>query len=201
MLIYIRFSYNEQEQRALLLFCTNSDTTDWRRMHYLVAKDKAQSPEDQTAGWCAEFAWRRSLGIFSLSLSGGGLCEFSILIPECNRASPCLENRWGIEVRSITPLWTVRPFYMWLSPSCSPVGTMKKEGVESFQSTRDTLVYEASWWFSDHINVGWRSLSLKGKFICTLKNSLTCILGAVCIGFAPAVYARNICSSLYGKII
>lgn len=114
MLIYICFSH--QDRRALLLFCTSSDTTEWRWMHYLVAKDKAQSPENHTAaGRCAEFACQRSLDIsnfFFLTVSGGvRVCEFSILIPECNRASPRLENRWGIEARSITPLRTVRdPF-------------------------------------------------------------------------------------------
>lgn len=38
----------------------------------------------------------------------------AFLISECNRASPRLANLRGIEPRSITPLWTVRPFYIWL---------------------------------------------------------------------------------------
>lgn len=70
--------------------------------------------------------------------------------------------------RDQSPLRTVRPLYMWLSPNCWLGGAMKKKGVKSFK-TRDMLVYEPSWCFSDDINVAW--LSLKGIFIlCTFNE-------------------------------
>lgn len=113
---------NSNDQAALLLLLYRL-MMEWRWVHYLVSKHKHKS--------------KLLVQNFSVKKVSGpsappppfsrGVCEFSILIPESNGASPCLENHWRIEVRSITSLWTVRPFYMWLSPSCSPVGTMKKE--------------------------------------------------------------------------
>lgn len=106
-----------------------SDTTEWRRMHYPAQTwDKAQSPKNcwvvcrislaKVSGHCFLSLWR-------------GVCEFSILIPEWNWASPCLENHWGIKARSITPCWTVRPFYMWLGPSCSLAGNREERRCET----------------------------------------------------------------------
>lgn len=99
---------------------------------------------------------------FFLSLSlWRGVCEFSILIPECNRASPCLENRWGIEARSITPLWTVQPFLHVAESELFTGGNNEERECEKFSR----FVYKASSWFYDHINVAWRSFSLKGIFV------------------------------------
>lgn len=126
--VYICFSYNK-DQHALLLFFF-----EWRPIQDL--NGEAQSPDRQSA----KFVWWRSLDVPPL---WRGVCEFSILIPECNRASPCQENRWRIEARSITPppAWTVRMFYMQLSPSCS---LMKKESVKALQTTCDMLMFQAS---------------------------------------------------------
>lgn len=93
-------------------------------------------------------------GHFFPALWRGGF-EFSILSPLCNRASPCLENCWGIKEWSITPRWTVRLFYMWLSPRCTPVGAT--EGVKSFQNIYGMLACKASWWISDGTNAAWLS--------------------------------------------
>lgn len=99
---------------------------------------QARQNEGDCIIWLPKHKVPRSIllgGVQNLPGEGLWTCFFfSILIPECNRASPCLENRWGIEARSITPLWTVRPFYMWLSLSRSLAGTMKKGGVKSFHA-------------------------------------------------------------------
>lgn len=115
-----------------VLYGTNLHMIEWRRIH-CPAQTWGRALSPNTAGWWCTICLAKGSGHWFLSL-WRGVCEFSILIPECNRASPCLENHWGIEARSITPLRTVRPLFMWLSPSCLLVGTMKKEVWDVFST-------------------------------------------------------------------
>lgn len=132
-----------------------------------------------------------------------GVCEFSILIPECNRASPWLENCWGIEARSITPPSGLSGRFTcgWAQAA----HWWRKKAWKVLKTMRDMLMFEASWWCSDHINVARSLRSLKGIFILVLaycvrhSNTVVWCLKSCGCWIAPAVYARNICSSLYGK--
>lgn len=150
MLICVCFASNIRASYAFLLFCTKSVK--------LLGHQRQSTKSRET-----ESTSRRSVDVLFLPHSWGECVHSAFLILQCNRASPCLENRRGIEAPSIRP-----PSLSGLSGhfTCGWVRAWKK----SFHS-RDELVFEAGLWLSHHSQV--RNLpSLKGKcIICApLKN-------------------------------
>lgn len=104
------------------------------------------------AGWWAEIIeWRSPDSLQRV------VCNFGILIPGCNQASHGLENSRGIETRSITPRWTVRMVYVWLSPSRPPVGRRvggrRRKAWKGLWRPCDKLVHGDSWRVCDHTRV------------------------------------------------
>ena len=187
MLIYIRFSYNEQDRRALLPFCSDSDATEWRWLHYWAAKDKAQSPE--TARWCAESACRRSLDSFALS--GGDCVNSAFWSQSVIERLLVWRTAEGLK-RDQSPLSGLSGrFYMWLSPSCSLVGTMKNEGVKSFPYMTCVRAKLMVFW-SRRCGM---TFTFKGLFIFCSFNTSCMYSGAACVGFVE-VYATNILHSM-----
>lgn len=90
MLICVCFAGNIRANYAFLLFCTKSVK--------LLGHQRQSTKSRET-----ESTSRRSVDVLFLPHSGGECVHSAFLILQCNRASPCLENRRGIEAPSIRP--------------------------------------------------------------------------------------------------
>lgn len=177
MLIYICFSCSEQDQLVNALFgCQRQSTLSWEPDCWVVCR------------------------ICLLKVSGH-------FFPSLWRVCECVNSAfWSLSViERLLARRTAEGLKRDQSPLSGPSGTFgfsffffflhvaesellsggndeeRRRGKFS-EHTRDTLAYEAGWWFSDHIN-----LTLEGIFISALVCLCSCVVGAACVGFAPAI--------------